>query len=123
MTQRTHLCSLADIPQEGARGIELQVGTRKISLIVLRVDRTLHAYLNSCPHTGIRLEWRADDFMDEDGRLLQCATHAAQFAPDSGMCVAGPCRGDSLVRAQIVCEDGEAYVLAAEMLPDSARRR
>ena len=68
-------------------------------------------YVNSCPHTGVNLEWMPDRFFSADGRYLQCATHGALFRPEDGYCVGGPCTGQSLQPLVSRVEDG--FVLAA----------
>ena len=64
------------------------------------------AYINSCPHTGINLEWQEDQFLDMDNMFIQCSTHDALFEIDTGVCVAGPCVGDQLQAVELVIEDG-----------------
>jgi len=48
--------------------------------------------------------------MSRDGKHIICATHGAAFAPDTGECLLGPCKGDylDLVKAEI--RDGVIYV-------------
>jgi len=116
------LCRLDDIPAERAIGRDVAVNGRRIPLIVLRSAGAILAYLNSCPHVGVRLEWRPDDFLDRAGERLQCSTHGALFEKTSGECVAGPCRGAFLVRiATRVDPDGTVWALDPERLPGSAR--
>ena len=54
--------ALRDAPQlvEGqSRGFV--VAGRKV--LAVRRDGRAYAYLNRCPHRGLALEWRADDFL------------------------------------------------------------
>jgi len=39
------------------------------------------------------LDWQPGEFFDIAGVYLVCSTHGAIFEPNSGLCVAGPCRG------------------------------
>lgn len=123
MPDSARICAASEVPQQGAKGLEVNWGERRISLILLWEAGELRGYLNSCPHTGVRLEWRADDFFDSEGQHLQCTTHDARFRPGDGHCVAGPCKGQSLVAAPLVIEDGEIRLLSPDSLPRSARRR
>ena len=66
------------------------------SAIAIRFDGQTRCYLNRCPHQGTELDWLPGVFLDQSGRYLQCATHGALFEPGSGLCVSGPCRGESL---------------------------
>jgi len=88
----TILCHIDDLPEGSAKGFSLQSD----SLFALRYDGQFFVYRNSCPHLGVELNWLEDQFLDADNTLIQCATHGALFAIDSGECLAGPCRGKHL---------------------------
>ena len=68
-----------------------------------------YAFENSCPHTGVNLNWQEEQFFSFDGRFLQCSLHGALFEPTTGVCVRGPCQGQDLKRIQFVIEDGVIY--------------
>jgi nitrite reductase/ring-hydroxylating ferredoxin subunit len=78
------------------------------------------AYVNQCPHAGTELDWQPGEFFDIAGLYLVCATHGALFEPDSGVCVAGPCRGASLRRLEVREADGE-IVLVSETFADNSK--
>ena len=69
-----------------------------------------HAYVNRCPHAGTPLDLWPNEFFTEDGRHLICATHGAVFAPDSGLCIGGPCPGAHLTSLPVEL-DGDAWVV------------
>ena len=48
------------------------------------------------------LDRAEEGLVTDDGRHLLCRTHGAIFAPESGLCLAGPCRGESLESIAIV---------------------
>ncbi len=100
------LCRLDDIPDGGAKGIELGQGTAYFGIILLRSGTSVHGFINRCPHQGTPLETFPDRFLDERGRLLSCSTHGARFRVRDGFCVAGPCRSAALTRADIGLENG-----------------
>ncbi len=102
MTQNRVLCRLQDIPD----GDAIATPTPDGELIVLRQGDRAFAYHNECPHQGRNLDYAPGRFLVRDGRLL-CAHHGASFAVDSGLCIAGPCSGSSLVTEQIEVVDGE----------------
>ena len=54
------------------------------------------AYLNCCPHTQVNLNWMPNQFLDIESRFLQCSLHGAIFEPQTGLCIRGPCLGQSL---------------------------
>lgn len=102
------LCSSADLPEGTSKGFQINSG----SIFIVRKDRTLYAYRNACPHLGIPLEWSKDKFLDDEGELIQCATHGALFKIDDGFCVYGPCANQSLSRISVEERDGKIYVFS-----------
>lgn len=86
------LCRLDEIPINGAKGIEHD----SRSLVLVRTPEGVFAYENVCPHRGTPLDWVPDRFLTLDKKLIQCATHGAQFRIEDGYCVFGPCAGASL---------------------------
>ncbi len=101
------LSALADgVPAE----VEATVDGSAESLVLLRRGDKVRAWLNICPHAGRRLDWAPGRFLLSKGQLV-CAAHGATFETDAGLCVAGPCRGQSL-RAVAVAVIGDGVFLA-----------
>lgn len=97
------LCATDEIALGSAKGFCIE-GER---LLVLNQDGQFLAYRNRCPHLKIPLEWQEHDFFCKDTDLLRCATHGALFLPESGLCVSGPCAGQTLEPVTIALrEDG-----------------
>ena len=111
-----------DLPPDGpTRLARLALDDGPRALIVVRAAAGLRVFLNSCPHRGVRLDWMPGRVMDENGTTLQCATHGARFALDSGRCLEGPCLGRSLVAVPVVERDGRLWLEAGvAALPLSA---
>jgi ketohexokinase len=101
------LCRLDDLADPGSRGFALPIadGTDLAGFVVRRGGR-VSGYRNACPHTGAPLEWRAHQFLDADGRFIQCALHGALFELEEGRCVHGPCVGDALAALHVAVRDG-----------------
>ncbi len=59
------------------------------------------AYENVCPHVPIALDLLDEGLFSLDGRFLVCRNHGALFEPESGLCVSGPCEGESLRRLSV----------------------
>lgn len=76
----------------------------------LKRDQRIYAYRNQCPHTGVTLNWLANQFMDVDNQYIQCATHGALFRVEDGLCVRGPCAGASLMRLPVLSRDHHLYL-------------
>lgn len=99
------LIAIMDIPDGGACEVEALVDGVEESVILLRSGERAVAYLNVCPHAGRRLDWAPGQFLIDQGRLV-CAVHGASFERMSGLCVGGPCRGNSLRPIAVVERDG-----------------
>ncbi len=87
---------------------------------VVRYRGKACAFVNRCPHLGTELDWQPGEFFEESGLYLVCSTHGALFEPDTGFCVAGPCRGASLERVQVRELDGQV-LLGSDTPGNSAR--
>jgi len=96
-----YICHLSDIPEGSARGFGVADNDKKQELIVVRWKGEVRAFRNSCPHTGVNLEWMPDKFFNYDNTFLQCSTHGALFRPEDGYCIAGPCANQSLEQIPI----------------------
>ena len=95
------LCAGAELADASSRGFEMD-GQK---LFAVRREGKAYVYLNRCPHRGVGLEWRPDQFLDASNSLIQCATHGALFLIEDGECIAGPCAGQSLTA--IACREDE----------------
>ena len=67
----------------------------------VRYDGKPYGYLNRCAHVPMELDWSEGQFFESSGLYLMCATHGAIYAPDTGKCVGGPCRGARLRPVQV----------------------
>jgi nitrite reductase/ring-hydroxylating ferredoxin subunit len=101
------LGAASDVPEGGARGY-VEAG-----IFVVRKAGVLHAYRDACPHYGdTLLAWRRDAYLDAAGDRIVCSAHGAQFEIATGLCVLGPCLGQSLTRVALhLNEHGEMTVI------------
>jgi nitrite reductase/ring-hydroxylating ferredoxin subunit len=90
--------------------VEASVDGSAESLILYRDGDTVRAWLNVCPHAGRRLDWAPGQFLKSREGLLVCAVHGASFELQSGGCVAGPCRGQSLRAVPVTTRDGGVWL-------------
>lgn len=106
------LCDSASLAEGGkACRFDIAEGDRAVPCVAIRFDGTVRAYVNSCPHRGTELDWAPGEIFDESGLYLVCATHGALFDPETGECVSGPCRGESLRRVEVDEQAGVVRVM------------
>ncbi|MBI3561696.1 MAG: Rieske 2Fe-2S domain-containing protein [Gammaproteobacteria bacterium] len=107
------LCPVGELPAPAARGFEVAHRGVTLEVILVHWETVWYAYQNSCPHTGVNLNWTEDQFFDPYYRYLQCAMHGALFQPHSGYCVQGPCRGEYLSALPVTVHGEVVYLLLA----------
>ena len=103
------LMALDAIAAGGVAGAEATVDGAVESLVVHRGadGATVRAWLNICPHAGRRMDWAPGEFLLSREGLLVCAAHGAGFELAAGLCVSGPCRGQSLRAVAVVVREGQ----------------
>lgn len=100
------LCALDELANHAGRGFALN----DQAIFVVRQNHKVFAYHNRCPHLNIPLDWQPDRFLDADGELIQCSTHGALFTIEDGLCVYGPCSGQSLQPLPVEIREGEVWI-------------
>ena len=103
------LCNSGDL-HNGGRAVSFDVvyGGQTCRAFAVRYQGQAHAYLNRCAHVAMEMDWQPDRFFDDTGRWLLCATHGATYAPDTGACSGGPCRG-GLVKIELLEQGGVVH--------------
>ena len=109
----TVLCRLEEIADGGTKGFVLGEGEWPLRGLIVREGDAAYGYVNHCPHAGHRLGFMPDRFLTPDGSLILCMSHGAMFNKRNGLCVAGPCVGESLKRVPLVVAAGEVRTAAA----------
>lgn len=71
---------------------------------------SFHAYVNRCRHMPTPLDFVRDEFLSDDGRFLRCYTHGALYEFATGLCVDGPCKGESLYRLPVRVDRDDVLV-------------
>lgn len=100
------LCNSAAL-QDGGLAVAFDVNYlgQTCRAFAIRFDGVAYAYLNRCSHVPMEMDYQADRFFDSTGNWLICATHGATYAPATGRCMAGPCRG-GLIKVLVAERDG-----------------
>ena len=103
------LCQSSDLADSGlAVPFDVVYAGQTCRAFAVRFDGKVQAYLNRCTHVSMEMDFQPDRFFDTEGRWLMCATHGATYAPDTGECVGGPCRG-GLVKITLSESDGMVH--------------
>ena len=101
-TEPVRICASAELIEGGAglRRAAKYAGGDAVVFFV-RYGGEAYGYLNRCAHVPMELDWVEGQFFESSGLYLMCATHGAIYAPDTGKCVGGPCRGGRLRPVQV----------------------
>lgn len=106
------LCSLAELDETGSRGFAVGEGDWPLRGFIVKTHQGVAAYVNYCPHAGHPLNFRPNRFLTPDGNLILCGSHGALFERATGLCVLGPCAGQSLTKIPVDVTNG--YVMLAD---------
>ena len=109
-TALTRLCRVADLLDPGSFEFTIGSGDWPLQGFVVHFNGELRAYVNSCPHARLPLNFKPNEFFSPFAPLLQCTVHGALFEPLTGECVAGPCAGKHLRRLIVEVLDGHVYL-------------
>jgi nitrite reductase/ring-hydroxylating ferredoxin subunit len=83
----------------------------RVDAFVANFKGEIVAYENLCRHLPITLDYGDGEFFSNDGSLFVCQTHGAFYEPKSGLCVAGPCTGASLIPLETEQTDGHIFLV------------
>ena len=105
------LCAGSELT-DGGDGIrfEVEFDGQATPAFAIRHGGRVYAYLNRCAHISMELDWNPGKFFDTEREYLICSTHGALYAPESGACRGGPCRGAGLRRLDVFEADGKVYL-------------
>lgn len=92
-----------------ARNFVLQIGEAYFHGFAVRRGDQVHGYVDRCPHAGLPLAQKLDDYLTPSGDLIACSWHGALFEPATGACVGGPCVGASLTSWPLCVREGAIF--------------
>ena len=98
---------------DGGKGVRFSVERHGMqrAAFAIRYNGRVHAYLNSCAHIPVELDWLEGEFFDHSKLYLICATHGATYEPETGFCILGPCRGQRLTALPVTERDGQVLLV------------
>lgn len=109
------LCRLDELPDPSSRQFRWGEGVWPLEFFAVRRGKQVFGYVNQCPHAGHQLNWMPDRFLTQEGDLILCNSHGARFRIEDGLCVEGPCPGESLKAIRLEVRDGKIVVREAEL--------
>jgi len=108
----TVLVAFDAVPDQGFHAVEALFKNGDAETLVLYRDGAqVRAWLNVCPHAGRAMDWAPGQFLKSREGYLVCAVHGASFELQGGLCVAGPCKGDSLRAVPVQVRDGQVVLV------------
>jgi nitrite reductase/ring-hydroxylating ferredoxin subunit len=94
------------VPDGGARSFVLEMRAGRFHGFVVRRGDRVHGYADRCPHAGLPLAQRLDDYLTPDRELIACSWHSALFDVETGICRGGPCVGAKLTPWPVEVREG-----------------
>jgi nitrite reductase/ring-hydroxylating ferredoxin subunit len=99
-----------EVPPGDVKKFWLICRTYRIDALLVNDQGNFYAYINRCRHMATPLDFLRGQFLSEDRRHLMCYTHGALYEPATGVCIAGPCKGESLYPLPVRVERGDVLV-------------
>ncbi len=118
------ICALSDIEKGAAKSFSLSRVTeageqRPFAIFVVRTHgNEVFGYVNVCPHEGKWLNVGDGEFFSRDRAFLRCGRHGALFEIESGLCIAGGCKGASLEPVAVTVIDNEVCLCGVPLVED-----
>jgi nitrite reductase/ring-hydroxylating ferredoxin subunit len=89
-----------------ARNFVIELRAGRFHGFVVRQGGEVRGFVDRCPHMGLPLAKTLDEYLSDDGSLIQCDWLGALFDIASGACVGGPCPGTRLTPWPVQLTDG-----------------
>ena len=111
MQELIKILKISDLSVSQCRTLDIPYKNSILELLVVCfAPDKIAAYLNNCPHTWVNLNWQQNQCFDYSQRYLACSVHGALFQPDDGLCIYGPCVGQSLVAVELIIENDSIFI-------------
>ena len=104
------IARVEEVPPGGVKKFWLICRAYRVDAFLVNDQGTFYAYINLCRHMAMPLDFLRGQFLSEDRRHLMCYTHGALYEPATGLCIAGPCKGESLHSLPVRVERGNVLV-------------
>ncbi len=111
MSAPRRLCAVAALPEGRVTLIDAPGAKLEETILLVRRGARIAGFVNHCPHMGFALDWKPERIGLDDGAFLRCIHHNAVFRVTDGVCVSGPCPGESLTQVALDIVDGEVVLI------------
>jgi nitrite reductase/ring-hydroxylating ferredoxin subunit len=108
---RQKIARVSELPEGESLKFEFTRNGKLVEGFVARYQNALVAYENRCRHLPLSLDYGDGQFFSRDGKHLVCQNHNALYEPLTGLCVRGPCEGESLKPLKIEIIQDEIWLL------------
>lgn len=89
----------------------LVVNSGSQSIVLIKYEDGVKAYVNNCPHQNVPLNEAYKIDVNPFEKTMKCSVHDAFFNIEDGLCVEGPCWNESLETVTIrIDEKGDIYL-------------
>lgn len=105
------LASIDEIKEDQWYEFNLQSDGGLFSLMLQKSKGVYIAFKNHCPHQGRRMNYSAGMFLTTKEGNIVCPAHGAEFKPDDGLCVNGPCKGQSLEPVHVKTNEESVFAI------------
>lgn len=118
------ICATDGIERGDAKAFSLsrldQSGeSRPFPIVVVRTHANDYfGYVNSCPHEGIWLNFGEGTFFTADPTFLKCGRHGSIFEIETGLCVDGKCKDQSLQPIALAVVDGDVCICGIALVEE-----
>jgi nitrite reductase/ring-hydroxylating ferredoxin subunit len=107
---RIKIARVDDVAEGGTLKFPYSQGGKPAEGFLARFQGKLVAYENRCRHLPVHLDFETGRFFTPEGGQFICQTHNAIYEPLTGLCVRGPCEGESLKRLEIEIIGGDVWL-------------
>jgi len=114
----TALSPLSDLVEGQGKEFVFGDGKGAFAMVVVRRGSDVFGYVNVCPHFNLPLNHRSNEFLNEDGSLIRCSMHMAEFRIHDGHCVFGAAIGCDLDPVPLEIRDGCVFIQPDPVEPE-----
>ncbi len=108
---RKKIAKLVELPEGATKRFSFRRDGVLIDAFIANFKGDIVAYENLCRHLPITLDYGDGQFFNKDDSFFVCQTHGAFYEPKTGLCIAGPCVGASLIPLKTELAEGEIFLV------------